>query len=271
MDHPAAMRTIGAATLAAVRELGEYIGEVVRRTEGALRGDLAAIYLHGSSAMGAFVPSRSDVDVLTVTEGPLVSGAKVAVAEALSERSLPCPGVGLELSIVTAESAGTPSDTPAFELHIGTEENIVLDGADHPGDPDLVVHFAMARARGVSLFGPRPAELLAPVDRARLLRTIADDLTWAVEHRFNRSAVLNACRALRFARDGVLCSKPEGGDWALEQGVGDTALIASALQRQSGADEAVDADAAAIYATRVSQELLRSVGAEGLEPPSFAL
>jgi hypothetical protein len=176
----------------------------------------------------------------------------------------------LELSIVTAESAGTPSDSPAFELHIGTEENIVRDGAEHPGDPDLVVHFGMARARGVSLVGPQPAELLAPVDRTRLLRTIADDLAWAVEHRFSRSAVLNACRALRFARDGVLCSKPEGGGWALEQGVGDATLIASALRRQSGADEEVDADAATIFATRVRKELLRSVRAEELEPPAFA-
>jgi hypothetical protein len=254
-----------------VRELNEYLAEVVRRTEEVLGDNLAAIYLHGSSAMGAFVPSRSDVDVLTVTEGHLVPAVKVTVAEALSERSLPCPGVGLELSVVTAESAGTPSETPAFELHIGTEENVVLDGADHPGDPDLVAHFAMARARGVALFGPQPTELLAPVDRARLLRTIADDLTWAVEHGFSRSAVLNACRALRFAREAVLCSKPEGGNWALEQGVGDAALIASALRRQGGADEGVDADAAAIFAAQVRKELLSLVGAEELEPPSFAL
>jgi hypothetical protein len=246
-----------------VAELSEYLAELVRRTDEALEDNLLAIYLHGSSAMGAFVPSRSDIDVLTVTERTLVSAAKVAVAEALSERSLPCPGVGLELSIVTAESAGTPSDSPAFELHMGTEEDVVLDGADHAGDPDLVVHFAMASARGVSLLGPRPAELLAPVDRARLLRTIANDLTWAVEHRFSRSAVLNACRALRFARDGVLCSKPEGGGWALEQGVGDAALIESALRRQSGADERVDADAAAIFATRVRKEVLKSVGDDG--------
>jgi predicted nucleotidyltransferase len=59
-----------------VPELDEYLAELVRRTDEALKDNLLAIYLHGSSAMGAFVPSRSDIDVLTVTEGALDSAAR---------------------------------------------------------------------------------------------------------------------------------------------------------------------------------------------------
>jgi predicted nucleotidyltransferase len=75
--------------------------------------DLVGVYLHGSAAMGAFVPTRSDVDVLVVAQGPLSAPTKAAVADALSESSLPCPDVGLEMSVVTLESARTPSDAPS--------------------------------------------------------------------------------------------------------------------------------------------------------------
>lgn len=238
-------------------ELDEYVSEVARRVSTALGDDLVGVYLHGSAAMGAFVPSRSDVDVLVVSKGPLATVVKLAVAAELSEAALPGPGVGLEMSIVTLDSTRTPSDRPAFELHVGTQENTVHDGAGHPGDPDLIAHFAMARARGVALKGPPPEEVIAPVARASLLRTLADDLEWGIDHRVGGYAVLNACRALRFARDGTLSSKPEGGEWALGEGIADANLVRSALRRQAGSDEEVDFDVAARFAARVREELLR--------------
>ena len=52
------------------------------------------------------------------------------------------------------------SAAPSFEVHVNThEEPPVVDGADRPGDEDLVIHFAMARARGQVLIGPEPGEL----------------------------------------------------------------------------------------------------------------
>jgi hypothetical protein len=187
-----------------VSELHEYLDELVSRNLTALGRDLIGVYLHGSAAMDAFVPSRSDVDALAVAASTLSSEAKLALADSLSEATLPCPGVGLEMSVVTAVSAGSPSDAPGFELHIGTQEGQVVDGLDHEGDPDLVAHFAMTRARGLALLGPPPTEVFAAVERSRLLRSFADDLTWAMDRGLAGYAVLNACRALRSARDGGL-------------------------------------------------------------------
>jgi hypothetical protein len=238
-------------------ELDEYVVEVTRRVSAAVGEDLVGLYLHGSAAMGAFVPSRSDIDVLAVTRGTLATSAKLALAEALSETALRCPGVGLEISIVTLESARTPSDRPAFELHIGTDEDKIVDGAGHDGDPDLLAHFAMARAHGVALVGPPPEDVIAPVDRSRLHRSLADDLAWATERGMSGYAVLNACRALRLVREGVLCSKPDGGRWALDEGIADTDLVVTALRRQAGADEEVNGEAATLFAARVRDELLR--------------
>jgi hypothetical protein len=243
-----------------VTELEAYTADIVDRLSAALKDDLIAVYLHGSAAMGAFVPTRSDVDVLVVTRGSVGASAKSMLAESLSESSLPCPGVGLELSIVTSLAARTTSDAPAFELHLATQEAHVVDGENRPGDPDLVAHFAMARERGVVLFGPPVDQVISPIDRSRLLLALADDLAWALEQELGGYAVLNACRALRLAREGTFCSKPEGGAWAVANGVGDRASIEAALRRQAGSDEAVDLAAAIPFVERAREELLAPAG-----------
>jgi hypothetical protein len=53
---------------------------------------LAGAYLHGSAVLGGFNARRSDVDVLAVCDGPMTAAQQSAVAEALSEQRLPCPG-----------------------------------------------------------------------------------------------------------------------------------------------------------------------------------
>jgi hypothetical protein len=204
--------------------------------------------------MDAFVPTRSDVDILVVTSGQVSPDAKAALAGTPS--ALPCPAVGLELSVVTTESARTPSDAPAFELHLNTPRNRVVDGEGGPGDADLVAHFAMAQARGVAIEGPPPTDLICSTDRSRLLRALAHDLAWSMDRGIGVYAVLNACRALRFAQEGVLCSKLARGDWAIEQGVADTDLVASALRRQRGADEDFEKPGAPSLVAWVRDELL---------------
>jgi hypothetical protein len=247
-------------------ELNDYVSEVARRVLTALGDDLVGVYLHGSVAMDAFVPTRSDVDVLVVSRAPLAPAVKLAVASELSEAALPCPGVGLEVSIVTLDSARSSSDRPAFELHMDTQENTVdhgarHPGARHPGDPDLIAHFAMARVRGVALMGPPAEEVIAPVARTSLLRSMADDLEWGIERRMTGYAVLNACRALRFAREGTLCSKPEGGEWAMREGLVDADLVRAALRRQAGSDEEVEFDMGARFVALAREELLREADA----------
>lgn len=45
----------------------------------------------------------------------------------------------------------------------------MVDGSDRPGDQDLVIHFAMVRARGRALIGPQPGELFLEPVRDSLL------------------------------------------------------------------------------------------------------
>ena len=185
---------------------------------------LVGVYLHGSAVLGGFDARRSDVDVLVVCDGPL------------SEQRLPCPGRGLELSIVTLQVARHPVAEPAFELHLTTapQDTRVIDGHQRGGDPDLVLHFAVCRRSG-RLIGPGlpAAEVLGPVADDLVLAQLATELRWGAEHAPGEYAVLNACRAWRFAVDGALVSKVDGGQWALGRIHGpDRELVKIALDKQ---------------------------------------
>lgn len=197
---------------------------------------LAGAYLHGSAVLGGFNARRSDVDVLAVCDGPMTAAQQSAVAEALSEQRLPCPGRGLELSIVTLQVARHPVAEPAFELHLTTapEDTKVIDGHQRGGDPDLVLHFAVCRTAG-RLLGPGlpAAETFGPVPDELVTAQLAAELRWGAEHAPGEYAVLNACRAWRFAADGALVSKIDGGQWALGRVHGPgRELIKIALDRQ---------------------------------------
>jgi hypothetical protein len=227
----------------AARYLDALTAEVV-----AVVGDgIVGVYAHGSLLLGGYLPERSDIDVLVVVEDALTADEKAALAGRLSEDSLPCPAVGLELSVVLRSVAAAPIARPAFELHVTTapQDRKVVDGHGHPGDLDLVLHFAVCRRLDPDVF--------AEVPRALVLAQVADELAWAAEHNPTEYAVLNACRAWRYAVDCDLVSKVDGGRWAEARLHGaDRALVQAALACQRG-EAGVDLDVDAVRAFLASR------------------
>jgi predicted nucleotidyltransferase len=205
-------------------DIQRYLDRVVSTLRDHLGPDLVGVYLHGSLAMGAFYPGRSDVDILAVCGGPLTDERRLSLGRTLA--GIPRPGSHLEFSLVTGAAVRERSPAPAFEVHVSHEEPSVVDGSDREGDPDLVVHFAMARARGRALVGPRPGEVFPEPDRGPLLRAFLNDLVWAREggaaawegHELPEIAsmayrVLNAARSWRYLETAELGSKVEGAAW----------------------------------------------------------
>jgi streptomycin 3"-adenylyltransferase len=65
--------------------------------------------------------------------------------------------------------------------------------------------------------------------REALLQLLRDSIRWQegqVDH--SADAILNACRAVRFARTGQWTSKTAAGEWALE-GLGGIEVVKAAL------------------------------------------
>lgn len=254
-----------------------YLDQIVGTLEEWVGAGLVGVYTHGSLAMGAFTPGRSDIDVLAVCREPLSSKRCVALGVALDAIPRAQSGGDLEFSLVTEAEARSPSAKPAFEVHVSThEEHSVVDGHDHPGDEDLVMHFAMTRARGRALLGLDPKDLFREPHRLSLMRGFLSDIEWAGKHgaavwkghempelASMAYRVLNAARSWRYLETGDLGSKLEGATWLKLRTPNKEvhALVDAALAFQSGeAPDHPDPPMVDAFVDRVATMLRREIG-----------
>ena len=203
-------------------------------------GVLQAAYLHGSAALGGWVPGRSDVDMLFVAADGISSAAVTQMGEVLSEGAGRCPGRELECSVVTVAQARQPAPPWPFVLHVtagpGTHGRTVRPDSRSLGDPDLLMHYAVCRAAGWPVFGPPPKDLISVVPRRAILDYLAGELGWGIGHAPEAYAVLNACRALIYQTDHMIVSKIAGGEAVLSRGTGPADVVERALAQQRGSE-----------------------------------
>jgi streptomycin 3"-adenylyltransferase len=238
-------------------DVSGYSGEVAERLATSVKS-LVGVYLHGSGAFGDFSRARSDVDILAVSSDGLSDAVKQRLRDALSPRSLACPGTGLEFSLVRRDSLRPLRSAPPFEVHIATktkdETETFVDGDGRRGDPDLVLHYAVLKSHGVTLLGPPASEVFPEVPRDLLLRALRRELDWAEENASPTYQVLTAARAWRFAAEDVICSKTDGAQWA-RQRVDDPRVIDAALEHRRGAEAHPDEGRARAFVEDVRARL----------------
>jgi hypothetical protein len=201
---------------------------------------VVGVYLHGSAVLGDFSWDRSDLDLLVVVEDGTDEPAIERVGDVLLV-DRPRPGRGLESSVVDRSAAAAPRPPWPFRLHVATGpgDERRVSGRDQPGDPDLALHYFVTRSSGVVLCGPPVDAVVGAVPRAVVRDQLASELNWAISEADAGYAVLNACRALRFAREGVVCSKTAAGTWAVKRGI-EPELVRRALDdRERGATSPV--------------------------------
>jgi streptomycin 3"-adenylyltransferase len=233
----------------ATNDIHAQVDDLLQGMQTILGDALQSVVLHGSLAQGSFNPLRSDIDVLAVCAVPLDEAIRSALnALLLRVSAAPQP---IEISICCERDLRNWTHPAPFEFHYGESWRSVIaaGGSCAPGhDPDLAAHMAMARARGIALFGP-PAEALLPsVPRAHVLNSILTDVLsdafgvpGFANSRTPAAVVLNACRTLAYGHTGRLLSKDEGGLWALlEIPWRQSSITARALEKyRSSADEPV--------------------------------
>lgn len=188
--------------------------------------DLHGVYAHGSLALGCFNPQRSDIDLLAVIDQPLPATMRRELARLMLQHSLqPRP---IEISLL-ARSRLEPWQHPTpYEFHFSEDwrdrYTPHMDDAAWSGwhesdqrDGDLAAHISVARARGIRLYGAPISTALPPVPTADYLDSILDDIRWARQGVADNPVyvVLNMCRVWMYLATGAVCSKQEGGAWAL--------------------------------------------------------
>jgi streptomycin 3"-adenylyltransferase len=229
-------------------------------------GVLHAAYLHGSAALGGWVPGRSDVDMLFVAADGISSAAVTRMGEILFAGAAGCPGRELECSVVTVAQARQPAPPWPFVLHVtagpGKPDRTVRTDSPSVGDPDLLMHYAVCRAAGWPVCGPPPQDLIGVVPHRAIVDYLAGELGWGIEHAPEAYAVLNACRALIYLTDHMIVSKIAGGEAVLGRGTGPAEAIERALAQQRGSEPDQPPALDAVSFVLATAAMLRSAAAD---------
>ena len=210
-----------------------YLAELAEKLQGILGAGLVGVYAGGSWALGGYEPPDSDLDVAVVIPEPLSDEATDGLVGALRHEAFPCPARGLELVVYTWESAASGTTDPGFELNLNTGARLTFraDREPQPGERHwFAVDRSFLAAHGIALLGPPAAEVFAPIATDNLRPVLADVLLWYErEAPESDDAILNAGRALRFAREGVWLPKPALRAWAAEQRGTNEEILARAI------------------------------------------
>ncbi len=251
--------------------VGDYHRELVARLGRLLGDELIGVYAGGSFVLGGFDHYRSDLDVAAVGTARVDQTTKQAIVEALRHESLPCPARGLEFVLYAEPVLRTATTDPGFELNLNSGARMSFRVDYEPGEERhwFAIDRSIVADHGKALYGPAARELFAPIPGGLLLEVVAESVRW---HRgaqaASSDAVLNACRALRFAAEGVWSSKLAAGTWALEKHL-EPRLVAQAFAaRQS--EQPLDRVDVFRFLKRVERTVHEAAAREPLERPACA-
>ena len=197
------------------------LNSIVASYRDILKDNLVGIYVHGSLAMNCFNPKVSDIDLLVVIKENLDFNKKRQLIDVLLELDKQGPKKGFEISVLLEEHAKNFKYPTPFVLHFSKEHKEKYEQdynymCENGEDPDLAAHITITTARGVCIFGKPIKDVFQAVPKKYYLKSIMYDIENAREDILNSPVyiILNLCRVLCYIREGMACSKKEGGEWA---------------------------------------------------------
>ena len=219
------------------------IDSFVEQSKEILGDHLVGVYLHGSSVMGCFNPQKSDIDLIIVVDHPLSDSDKRKFMEMVVTCNAMGPAKGIEMSIVRREVCNPFVYPTPYELHFSAghlewyEEDPDEYIREMNGtDKDLAAHFTIINRRGKCLYGAPIKDVFAEVPSDDYMDSIWFDVEGAAEEitEYPLYLTLNLARVLAYREEGLVLSKKEGGEWALEHLPAEyRPLIAGALREYS--------------------------------------
>ena len=194
--------------------------------QGVQEAEIVAVYLYGSAVAGGLRPD-SDLDLLVVTDRRLTAMEKARIVEGLlpisGRQTRPPSWRPIEMTIVAQPEIRPWRYPPRMELQYGEWlRGAFLSGAIEPEpaeSPDLGVLITMVLQSGRSLTGPPPADVLAAVPHADLVRAMVDGVPSLMADlaEDTRNVLLTLARIWTTVVTGEIRSKDEAADWALSR------------------------------------------------------
>lgn len=247
-------------------QMDSLLKRFVEQSREILQENLVGVYLHGSSVMGCFNPQKSDIDLLIVVERPLSDPVKRSFMDMVVACSAAGPEKGIEMSIMLREVCKPFVYPTPFELHFseGHREWYTEDPDEYiremkGTDRDLAAHVTILNNRGKCLFGAPIEAVFGEVPHRDYMDSIWFDIEGAEEEitEYPMYLSLNLARVLAYQEEGLILSKKEGGEWALDHLPEEyRPLISDALREYCEAAESVyDEELAKRYAGYVIRRL----------------
>ena len=242
------------------------INGFVEQSKEILQDTLVGVYLHGSLVMGCYNPQRSDIDLIIVIDKPVSDPIKRAYLDMVVRYNASAPAKGIEMSIVLRKVCKPFVYPTPFELHFsaGYLEWYGEDPDDYiremnGTDKDLAAHFTIINKRGRCLYGVPIEDVFSEVPSSDYMDSIWFDVEGAAEEitEYPMYLTLNLARVLAYKKEGLILSKKEGGDWAIEHLPDEyRPLIADAMREYSESVEIVYDD---ILAKRYAEYVIREL------------
>lgn len=222
---------------------------LLAEVQKALGPKLSGLYLYGSLVRGGFDYRVSDIDLLAVTSDDLNESDFASLKEMHSEFARRHPTWDNHIEVQYAsESALKTFRTRSSKIAVIS-----------PGEPFHVIdagiewltNWFFVQDHGLTLFGPMPSELIAPISKDEFVQAVYDHAIFWKDHvkqtrnsrPYQSYAVLTLCRALYTVTYKQQVSKQEAADWAIMQFPGWVDFIKEALYVRSHAWESrADAD-----------------------------
>ena len=196
----------------------DYLDKLTNRLREVLGDELVGVYVGGSFALGDYDRSRSDLDVCAVTRAPTAPETALEIVAAIRHEALPSPAQGLEFVLYPLEVVRAGGVEPGFDLNLNSGSGLPFRADLEPvaGEAHwFAIDRSVLASHGVALAGPPSSTLFRSIGRAQLLPQLAETLRWFLrEGSPSEDAVLNACRAVHYAREGTWTSKHAAGEWA---------------------------------------------------------
>lgn len=207
-------------------EVTGILDTLVSGVKQSLGHNLLGVYLRGSLATGGFIPETSDIDVLVVTEQP-VDDRQFAGLKRLHDRISESPNPYARRLEAAYIDRGALRNYRAGLRHPTLGQGEELAWSEHQAN--WLLERWVVRAYGVVLCGPHPERLIDPVSSEQIAQAVrsrigdwvawaqdVNDPDWQLPRSHKAYVIETMCRVLYTSKKGVLSSKAEAVEWALE-------------------------------------------------------
>jgi predicted nucleotidyltransferase len=204
-------------------DVNEILDLLLTDVKEILQGQLIGMYLFGSLANGDF-DRHSDIDILFVTEQAISKEAFQELFETHERIStIDSPwAIQLEVSYIPKDALHRFDPSNNRHPHIDRGPGEKLHMMQH--DADWNIQRYILRERGITVTGPDPKTLIAPISRTDLrwavsailqnwFRHFLDDPAPLKSRGYQSYTVLTMCRILYTYEHGEIVSKPAAAAW----------------------------------------------------------